>query len=88
MPKVAWKPVRYRQCIALIRFEHNLLREHDVTGDEVDVWDKAPTHAGNVSIVKFIYVGRRTVTNPVFLLAVATSDVEVPFCVELCALLM
>ena len=64
------------------------MSEHHVTGDEVDVWDKAPTQAGNVSIVKFIYVRRTAVANPVFLLAVATNDVEVPFCIELCPLLM
>jgi hypothetical protein len=52
------KPVRHRQRAALIRFERDLLSEHDVTGDEVDVWDKAPTDAGNAGIVKFIYVRR------------------------------
>ena len=81
------KPVRRCQCVALIRFERDLLSEHDITGDEVDVWDKAPTHAGNAGMVKFIYVRRRAVTNPVFLSAVATDDVEVSFCIELRALL-
>jgi len=73
---------------SLIRFERDLLSEHDVAGDQVHVWDKAPTHAWNVSMVKFIYVRRRAVTNAVFLLGMATNYVEVPFCIELCALLM
>ena len=83
----AGEPVRYRQCFALIRFECDLLSEHDITGDEVDVRDKAPTDAGNTGIVEFIYVRGYAVTNPVFLSAVATSDVEVSFCIKLRALL-
>ena len=70
--------VRHRHCAALIRFERDFLSEHDITGDEGNARDEAPTDAGNAGIVKFDYIRRRAVMNPVFLAAVATNDIEVP----------
>ena len=63
------------------------MSEHDVTGDKIGVWNKAPAHARNAGIVEFIDIRRGTIANPVFLSAVAANDVEMSFCIKLRALL-
>ncbi len=81
------EPVGHRQRAGLLRFQGNLLREHDVARNEKTFGHKTQANFGASGVIELMHIGRGTVVDTVSLSAVATDDVKISFGIELRALL-
>ena len=78
--------IRHRQHGEFVRFQSNLLGEHDVARDQTTKGHKTPANFGATSGVDLTHVRHDAIVDTVTLSAVAADNIEISFGVKLGAL--
>src|SRR3989337_2901586 len=78
------KPSCDRQCACFVRFQGDLLCEHDITRDQGIARDKAPSDFRVTSTIELVDVRRCAIADAVSLPAVPANNVKVSPRLKLC----
>ena len=77
------KSIGYLKRGGFARFQGNLLRKHDVSGDEMADGNKAKSHKGRACLVDFLHVGRNAVSDAVSFATITADHIETAFLIKL-----
>jgi hypothetical protein len=81
------EPFGYQQGTLLECLKGYFLREHHVTGDQRPIRHKTPTHFETTAVIELVHIHGSAIVNTISSSGIASDHIEVPFRVELFALM-